>query len=414
MVAFHTDSGSGFNSWSIDDSQFIIGTNPAGSAQLVINFNSSTGMTSLNQLTPSSISGGSGLIHYSKTQAKIAYGYFGPSPSLAQIDLTQPPPAQGVVTELVNLNTACNFPFTVGNLTGGGWDTSFDNTGAGVDSRYATYIGPQNTAPLAVVWDRASGGCVWYDVASDTMGGANWPGGTPTCAGCLGATTTQGIHGLEISEDGNFVSISEMGLGTVLWKPGTTQIYHQTELDGQGHRVFGMHSTIAGPSNSANDKWIVVDSNTPLATTFGPTRYPTCCDQHNSWLNVNSTESNAFYTLSFSNGNTAAANAACETNSAPIVGLDEIDMVAMDGTGDTYRLMHVRKDWCLDNLYFYHATSGNISKDGKFAVWNSDWDGTLGQVTVCQGGTITGGVCTGTNSTTTIDYRDDVFVTEIR
>jgi hypothetical protein len=51
----------------------------------------------------------------------------------------------------------------------------------------------------------------------------------------------QGIHGLEISNDGNYVWMSLNGIGTVIWHVGTTSVSHASQTDTTGHRFSRVH-----------------------------------------------------------------------------------------------------------------------------------------------------------------------------
>ena len=132
---------------------------------------------------------------------------------------------------------------------------------------------------------------------------------------------------------------------------------------------------------------------------------PRCTYPYTVFTSISSHASSSLAVRSFS------LNAPAQKAGLTVPGVDEIQMVDVSNpSGKTYLFMHAMKDGTLDNSLFYHLTSGNVSPDGKFAIWNTDWEGQLGQASTCNS-PLSGGSCT---AGTTTFYRDDVIVTELR
>jgi hypothetical protein len=383
-ISFRTTSGSAANGWSVDDKYFVV-TTSAGNRNVIMNFNPASAKTSVNQLVATGIGGGSGELHFSKTEPGIAYGYLSNGPNLAQINVTSNP---GATTKLYDVTTC---PGLSGlTAAGGGWDTSFDLNNDGKDDRYATFLGgSQNNAQYAVVWDRPSGACRWFDVFNNKTGGdTTWPGNPPNCTSCLPGImpSNVGIHAIELSHNGRYMRIALQGYGTVIWDIDATVLTHAAVQDPLGHAAWGMHTLITRNSGTGA-VWDGFDGSAPTTAISEGAAFPPDSGYHNSWITVDPNETNPMYVDTYpTDGN-------YQDNTKP--GYEEVQMVAMDGSGTTYRFTHNRSDVSLDGQYFYHTPRGNVTRDGKFAIFTSNWDGNLG--------TDNGGY-----------HRDDVFVVELR
>jgi hypothetical protein len=401
-TAFHTAAGTSANIWSSDDTILSLNASQGGRVVLVEVDPATMACSSIEELGPGSmITAGTGAISMSKTEPKVGYGYTGSPPTgMAQIDLSVKP---SVVTQLYDVNTGgfggdgCDLPADApAVVAGGGFDTSKDVASIGHDDRYIVTFGAagegQDQWRYVVVIDRPTGGCAWWDVKNDVMGGnAQWPGGAKTCTSCTGIKPTKagaGLHAASISQNGTYAELALQGLTAgetpIVWEIGTSNATLATPLGDMGHRSWGYNKLVAG----SNDKWLGVMGATPTTSIALGSR-SAGNDQHNSFITACPTDDNTMYSSNYTDG----MNGVCEDPTVP--GQNEVQMVKMDGSGTTYRFMHTKNDACLDDGNFWHAISGNVTQDGKFAAFSTDWDGTLG---TDQGGL----------------FRQDVVLVELR
>jgi hypothetical protein len=388
-VSFHTSSGAVFNQWSTDDTHFIVSTSQ-GNRPVLMNFNPQTGAVTVGGLLPKGVGYGTGQPDFSWTEPTKVYGYNGGKPQIIEYDI-----ATNTLTTLYDM-TKC--PGLNATGTGGGVDSSYDVTNSGHDSRYATYVGPQNTAPVAVIYDRGTGKCRWYNTATDSIGGdVAFPGGGKTCTNCFGKKGV-GIHGAEISHDGKFLGLTVNGIGVLVWQIETTSVLACSTCYSEGHRAQGYNEIVISPQKM-NADWQLYADAAPNVVSSASAKLPpwlpclnqSCrgVDHHPTWP-TNSQQNSPVYAANFANANFAGG-----TLDPTQPGVGEVNATAMDGSQTTWRFCHVRTNTGLDNNLFWHTPRGNVTKDGKFFMFTTNWDGTLG---FDNGG----------------HYRDDVVICELR
>jgi hypothetical protein len=447
--SFRTPSGAAEPAFSVDKTQIVISSD-AGDKHMVVPINLTNGngwcdganmqvfgkpaivngvvQTAINP----SISGGE--IHSSLSVDKIWYGYSSPEtlPSLVEYNASTNP---GTISTLIaDINVTCGLAAGTIPTGGGGWFPSIDMTGGpyaigqGKDTVLASYKGPQNTALWAVGIQRtgadgANPGCKWYRLDTDVAGTNNWSGSTSaSCTGCLGFKGS-GLHAVELSLDGTTLELAETKIDNtqhvVFWVMASNTFTDATNVTGSGHRTWGLNQMFVTPSAPAQVQG-VKPPNLNTLITFG-TKIG-AVDSHISYMCSNGTNDNFMFADSYVG---SSGQGSCVDSNVP--GQNEITMIrtdqacagasppayCSDGTfALTYRFMKNHSNGCAaapsgSTGYFYYAPRGNVSRDGTWAYFNSNWNeglGTSGNSTGDCNGATGYGPC----------KRVDVFFVELR
>ena len=259
------------------------------------------------------------------------------------------------------------------------------------DSRFMVVIGPQqNVNYLVYIYDRQKG-CRWYNTQTGEVGGQWGPKGTIS-----NADLRFGIHNARISKGGDYVVIAGTQRGPVIWEVNTMNV---TLCEGKppmscgGHRAIGYQHMInpslrhhpmeflSRPLNDLSKVTLLVKDLPPAQGWYS---------KHFSWNNVNSDDT---YPACFSNyrDDNPISPGAALTVAAPWE--NEIDCIEMDGKGS--------KIWRFAHHYssakngFWSTPRGNVSPEGNFFIFTSDWENTLGK-------------------TPSGNSRTDVFIVELK
>ena len=367
-----TPSSAEQNNWNTDSTKFYVIT--MGARDLLFDFDPATmtakskGFLDLNW---------GGEPQFSYTQPNILYGIDKRNPSFQQYDV-----ASGHVTNLNNvsdclkLNPADN---------GHGITVSAD------DNRFMTNVGPkQDGNYLIYVYDRQQG-CRWYNTQTGEVGGKWGPQGTVAMPDRLL------IHNARMSKSGKFVYIargnSQPQHRWVVWEIDTTSV-QLCPAECTGHRALG-YSHLVGPSGESNPMDLKIRPLKHLEQTSAlvsdlPHMGGYWFDLHFSWNNVNPEDSTpiCFSTYRRSNPNTAATPLSVD---GPWE--NEIDCAQTDGKGSkVWRFAHT---YSTAKNGFWSTPRGNVSQDGRFFMFTSDWQNMLGE-------------------TDRKKFRTDVFVVELK
>lgn len=389
--SFLTDAGGSAetNLFSSDDTRFVLAD--IGTNFMVYQLDPSSGAFSQPYTTysiPGCGAGGASVSpFFSFTVPKVAYSQcFNASsnPIIARLDFTSssvgPTVGNGGITSLVDLST-CDAA-----LTGVGFSTSTDSvTVSGDDQTFATLVSTttgqgSSGAIYVVVWNRTLGCRVWNTNTNLISGGY---GGSPTGAVVVNGngvtppfTGAFTLHNVRLGKGGTWVKVAceACSAANYLWNINTLQVY---ELDndstcGGGHTAIGYSSTVNQCNGFGHPVNFFIRTNTtPGAHTSLPGVFPTDStgprwDGHLSWNNDNSGDTAPFL-LTEVNGQ-FLPNGAWD---------NELLMVAISG-GLVYRLAHT----FATNISQFFAPANaiaNISADGKWAIWTTDFDGKLGK-----------------------------------
>jgi len=260
------------------------------------------------------------------------------------------------------------------------------------DTRFMTSIGPtQDRHYLIYVYDKTQG-CRWYNTQTGEVGGGWGPKGT------IPAEDRFLVHNARMSKSGKFVYMTPSGAGGgrktwAVWQIDT-MIVGFCRLGCAGHHVLG-YSHIVGPSNMAHplDLWLRpldrLDATTPLLSKLEPLKNY-WYDSHYSWNNVDANDTAPVCFSTYRPTNPDSSEAPPQVNGP---WENEIDCAATDGKNSTvWRFAHT---YSTARNGFWSQPRGNVSQDGRFFMFTSDWQDRLGRDAKGR-------------------FRTDVFVVELR
>jgi|HubBroStandDraft_1064217.scaffolds.fasta_scaffold09454_3 hypothetical protein len=238
------------------------------------------------------------------------------------------------------------------------------------DSRVAiSEGGPQSGKDMyVVVYDKALG-CRWYNTQTGVIGG-QW--GT---AGYASVTTSYLIRHAYLARSGNYVHIlTDVGVWYIwdLANLNVTSCIHGSKQDCQGYGVTGYDSYVNGPA-VLDDMQVVkrpLNNLGQIESLVYP--LPSHGDwgqaQHFTWSNVDVNDSTPVC------GSTYAYDG-WTTIDQPFAA--EVFCIETDGAASTvWRFAHNRAIYI--EPYFQTQPLGNVSLDGRFFLFTSDWDAQLG------------------------------------
>jgi len=369
--SFNTPGSAEQNSWNTDSGRFYVGSR--GGALWLYEFDLNTMRTrKWGKLKVPWQSGA----QFSHRQPNLLYGVSGRHPLFQQYD-----------TASDKLSTIHD-PASCFALKPSDW-------GAGVaitadDSRLMGVFGPQQDHNyLLYIYDR-SRGCRWYNTQTGEIGGEWGPKGT------IAAPYRFGIHDARISKSGEFVEIAGGNKGPIFWLVNTMNVTLCASKEDHclGHRAMGYSHLINSfnsihplqlvkrPLNDFKSVRTLVD---PLPSLIG------WYDYHISWNYITSQDDTpaCFSTYRTTNPNTPGS---------PLVvngpWENEIDCVETDGKASTvWRFAHT---YTTAKNGFWSTSRGNLSQDGRFFMFTSDWQNQLGMGPKGK------------------QYRTDVFIVELR
>jgi hypothetical protein len=227
--------------------------------------------------------------------------------------------------------------------------------------------------------------------------------------GTVGISDRFTVHNVKISKDGQWALISwETCTSTCtnqantpyFWQIGTTNLYPGCVSGNlcSGHFTEGFSHFISddGSPTGQQIERLYGNNSTPTTIPMGlPWAGSTCTgnnvvDQHQNWTNADTADSYPFFTTTvLATPTTASYPYVCAS-------ADEIEAIS-PGTGTVYRFAHTFNTDQNPNFSVAEAI-GAVSQDGNYALWSSDWQGTLGS---------TSGAST---CSITTNCRGDVFV----
>lgn len=381
------------NSWNTDSTLFSIQNVNGGS--YVYSFNPSTMQTSrLHTKGPfqgvDTWSHVSSQVGYSLWDTKIVKYDFGdrkkPHDPLTVFDFTASPNCLGKAYRKIW-------------STNGG--NSFDDS---VFAAGFSNLGVQGSGRNVVVWTQGKGCRMWNTGTGAVTG--DW--------GPAGATDTSDlftIHNVKLSKDGNWVIVIPQKCispackrAPHFWQIGTLDVLVADRNTG-GHWTEGYTHFVNLFYNPIGSELIRPFSDpaaiTPLIANFPP-GMTAQFDVHQSWNNVDKNDSVPFLMTSITNNSTASGFG------GPFVAAwyDEVIAVSANGDGKVYRFCHTFNT--NHSVRFSTANAiGQVSQDGRFFMWSSDWGGTLGS----EGGS---SACTLPGVPGRTACRGDVFIVELK
>jgi len=369
---FQTPSSAQQNTWNTDSSKFYV--KEAGGKIWVYDFDPSK-MTA--KIDPSYSTDWRGEPEFSYSNPNLIFGVAKGSVDLEQFDFSK------------NKVSTVHKPSDCVKLNPNDFGT--DPSVSADDARFMVVIGPQQNANyLVYVYDRQKG-CRWLNTKTGEIGGQWGPKGTIS-----DPELRFGIHDARIAKSGDYVAIAGSQRGPVIWDVNSMNV---TLCDGKppmscgGHHAMGYQHMI-NPSRRHHPMELLVRPLNDLSKVTPLVKDPPATegwyDKHLSWNNV---DKNDTYPACFSNYRDD--NPITPATALKVVGPweNEINCVEMDGKGSKiWRFAH---HYSTAKNGFWSTPRGNVSQDGRFFVFTSDWEDTLGK---------------GPSG----NYRSDVFVVELK
>ena len=259
------------------------------------------------------------------------------------------------------------------------------------DNRFMTTLGPkQDENYLVYVYDRTQG-CRWYNPVTGEVGGDWGPKGT------ISVPDRFPVHNARMAKSGKFLYVTRGGGGSpghrwVVWEIDTLNV-SVCSKGCTGHHVMG-YSHILGSSGMVHPMDVVsrplnhLEDSTSLVTRLEPGK--DWYDSHFSWNNVDPSDSTPVCFSTYMPNNPTTPGTPLQVNGP---WENEIDCAETDGKAS--------KIWRFAHTYstakngFWSTPRGNVSQDGRFFIFTSDWQDQLGKDRDDK-------------------YRTDVFVLELK
>lgn len=261
------------------------------------------------------------------------------------------------------------------------------------DNRFMSTLGPQQDKNFLVyVYDRTQG-CRWYNTQTGEIGG-QW--------GSKGGVSIPDrflVHNSRMSKSGKFVYVNRsgtpgIGQNWVVWEVDTMNV-SPCSRGCKGHHAMG-YSHIVGASGFTHplDLWIRplnhLDGYTPLVSSLEPAK-DYWYDSHFSWNNANPNDSAPVCFSTYRPTNP-------DLRGKPLLVTgpwqNEIDCAKTDGKAD--RIWRFAHTYSTARNGFWSSPRGNVSQDGRFFMFTSDWQDQLGK------------------DPKNDKYRSDVFIVELK
>jgi len=240
------------------------------------------------------------------------------------------------------------------------------------DQQFLAYIGgaSQDADTTVYVYDKTKG-CRWMNTQTGQVGGQWGPTGAYT------GDKSLTLHNARLSKGGQFARLvtSNGGAGTYYWDIGTLNLVACPENVGpnycNGHAVMGFTKAINQRQVGDGMDFAIRPMSTPNSATLFPglispllTPAQWVVDTHPSWNNVQSDEKQPVCMEVYRTDN--IVQRAWD---------GEIICAAMDGSFKVWRFAHHRSN--VANL-FWDQPRANVSQDGRFVMFTSNWGGTVG------------------------------------
>jgi len=367
-------SSSEQNAWNKTSTMFYVNT--AGGSFLLYDFDPATMKTHLASAPNLPWSGEP---QFSYTHANILYGMVRRDTVFQQYDVTT-----GKLSDVNNVSKCVKLQAT---------DSGGSPTVSADDNRFMTSLGPvQDKNYIVYVYDRTQG-CRWYNTQTGEVGGQWGP------RGIISAPDRFLIHNARMAKSGKYVYVTRgggpsVGKGWVVWEIDTLNV-NSCPQGCKAHHVMG-YSHILGASGMSHplEIWMRplnhLESTTSIITGLDPAK-TFWYDSHYSWSNVdpNDTAPVCFSTYRPTNP---------DTPGTPLLVTgpweNEIDCAETDGKASkVWRFAHT---YSTARNGFWSTPRGNVSQDGRFYLFTSDWQDQLGKQPNGD------------------KYRSDVFVVELR
>ncbi len=379
--SYSTPSSAEQNSWNTDDTTFYV--RGIDGRLVLFDFNASTmaahpiGMPNVSWI---------GEPQFSYSQPNILYGVTSHRPMFQRYNLS------------TNRASDVHDPSKCVKLKSS--DAGHAVSVSADDQRMAMVVGPeQDTDYLVYVYDRAKG-CRWYNTQTGEIGG-QWG-----IKGNVSIPDRYDIHDARMNKSGRFVEIRRSGdsvsgvapppnpTPSFVWNVDTMEVAPCGPKGCKGHHALG-YSHLLNPSEQEHpmDLWIrplnQLDATSPLIKLLPAIQG--WYDLHLSWNNVNADDSAPACLSTYRRDNPNAPGAAPK-----VLGPWENEILCVETDGKDSKVWRFAHTYSTAQNGFWSSPRGNVSQDGRFYMFTSDWEDQLGQVP-------------GTSL-----YRTDVFIVELK
>jgi len=379
--SYSTPSSAEQNSWNTDDTRFY--ARAIDGRLLLFDFNPSTLVARpLGQPNVSWI----GEPQFSYSQPDILYGIARDRPTFQQYDIS--------TNRTTDVHDASKCVKLKSSDAGRAISVSAD------DQRAAMVLGPeQDTDYLVYVYDRTKG-CRWYNAQTGEIGGQWGPKGN------VSVPDRYLIHDARINKSGRFLEIRRSGAlvpgvtlpsnpaPSFIWNVDTMELTPCGPKGCKGHHALGyLHLLNPSEQEHPMDLWIrplnQLEAPSPLIKTLPAIQG--WYDLHLSWNNVHADDSAPACLSTYRRDNPDAPGAPPR-----VLGPWENEILCVETDGKDSKVWRFAQTYSTAQNGFWSSPRGNVSQDGRFYMFTSDWEDQLGQVP-------------GTSS-----YRTDVFVVELK
>jgi len=221
---------------------------------------------------------------------------------------------------------------------------------------------------FVVVYDKNLG-CRWYNTQTGQIGGQWGVSGYATAPAFLIATA-------RLSGDGKYVKVYSYGFGEYFWDLETLRVTPcelHTDLHCGGYSALG-HSSYINPFGGIDEMNIVKRPLDNLSAISPPLVWPLPepheweQSKHFAWVNGDVDDNRPVCASIYSYDGDREITREWD---------DEVVCIETDGMASTvWRFAHHRA--YMVSRFFNTQPLGNISKDGRFFLFTSGWDGQLG------------------------------------
>lgn len=379
--SYSTPSSAEQNSWNTDSTKFYVRGIDGGLE--LFDFNVSTLI--VRPMGEPNVSW-SGEPQFSYSQPNILYGIARGRPVFQQYDLS--------TNRTADIHDAGKCLKLKSSDAGRAISTSAD------DQRLAMVVGPeQDNDSLVYVYDRAKG-CRWYDARTGEIGG-QWG-----AKGTVSIPDRYLIHDARINKSGGFVELSRSGASvpgvtpppnpapSFVWNVDTMEVAPCGPKGCKGHHALG-YSHLLNPSEQEHpmDLWIrplnQLDATSALIKLLPAIQG--WYDLHISWNNVNPDDANPACLSTYRRDNPSTAGVAPK-----VVGPWENEILCVETDRKDSKIWRFAHTYSTAQNGFWSSPRGNVSQDGHFYMFTSDWEDQLGR------------------GRATSSYRTDVFIVELK
>jgi hypothetical protein len=378
--SYSTPSSSEQNSWNTDGTKFYVRGVDGGF--LLFDFDPAT--LTVHRIGTPSVSW-TGEPQFSYSQPTILFGITNGQPAFQQYDIsTNRSSDVNEVSKRAKLDSA---------------DLGHAISVSADDRRMTMVVGSeQDTNYLVYVYDLTKG-CRWYNARTGEVGGQWGPKGT------VSITDRYLIHDARMNKSGQFVEIIKSGASVAggtpsansapsfVWNVETMEVTPCGPKGCKGHHALG-YSHLLNPSEQEHpmDLWIrplsQLDRTAPLIKQLPAVQG--WYDLHISWNNANLDDSNPACLSTYRRDNPDAPGAA-----GKVLGSWENEILCVEADGKDSKVWRFAHTYSTAQNGFWSSPRGNVSQDGRFYMFTSDWEDQLGRK--------------GTSL-----YRTDVFIVELK